>query len=218
MADPKIEKWLRWMRVIHDEVRELLVAEHIFWNMQKLIRSNKGLRKPSAYYKYMGDAHSVLVLAGVRRQVKTDSQSISLARLLGEVRDNAQLVSREYFRGLYVGSTVADLADATFNRLAGKRSAHFPKERAARDLAGLNARALECEEFADRRIAHRDTRPPKSVVKFSHASRSIVLMDRLWCKYDLLLNANWTDTLMPTFQDDWAEVFDVAWRKKSLRG
>jgi len=108
------------MRVIHDEVQELLVAEHIFWDIQKLIRRNKGLRKPSAYYKYMGDAHSVLVLAGVRRQIKIDNQSISLARLLGEVRDNAQLVSREYFQGLYVGSTVADLADATFNRLAGE--------------------------------------------------------------------------------------------------
>jgi len=101
--------------------------------------------------------------------------------------------------------------------LPGKRSAHFPKERAVRDLANLKARALECEEFADRRIAHRDTREPKSVLKFSHASRAIVLMDRLWCKYDLLLNANWTDTLMPTFQDDWAEVFDVAWRKKRVR-
>ncbi|OGS97875.1 MAG: hypothetical protein A3K04_04690 [Gallionellales bacterium RBG_16_56_9] len=59
MADPKIEKWLRWMDVIHDELQHLLVAEHWFWETQRLIK--KSLHKPSAYYRYMGDAHTTLV-------------------------------------------------------------------------------------------------------------------------------------------------------------
>jgi len=162
----------------------------------------------------MGDAHIALVLTGVRRQIKIDSQSISLARLLSEIRDNPEKISRQYYRDLYIGSTVEVLADATFDRLAGGGTSHYPQIRATRDLAALKTRARECEAFADRRIAHRDTREPTVVPKFSNASRAIKLMDRLWCKYDLLLNANHTDTLMPTFQYDWAEVFDVAWRKK----
>jgi hypothetical protein len=202
------------MQVIHDEVQQLLVAEHIFWGTQKMIKHNKKLHKPSAYYQYMGDAHASMVLTGIRRQIKIDSQSISLARLLSEIRDNCEKISRDYYRELYVGSTVEDLAGVDFDRLAGKGSSHYLKNRATRDLNALKSRARECEAFADRRIAHRDTREPTTVPTFSNASRAIKLMDRLWCKYNLLLNANHTDTLMPTFQYDWAEAFNVPWRKK----
>jgi len=56
MADQKIEKWLSWGRVMHDDIQELLIAEHILWDIQKLVRRNKKLREPSAYYKYMAES------------------------------------------------------------------------------------------------------------------------------------------------------------------
>lgn len=202
------------MRVIHDEVQQLLVAEHLFWETQRLIRRNKRLHKPSAYYRYMGDAHIALVLSGIRRQIKIDHDSISFARLLTEIADNPQTISRKGYCDLYTDSVVAGLADKHFDRMAGVGNAHYPRARALADLRKLRKRLAECEAFADRRIAHRDRRPPKLVPKLVDATRSIRLLDRLWCKYNLLLTANHCDTLMPTFQYDWAEVFDSPWRRR----
>lgn len=201
------------MQVIHDEVQHLLVAEHLFWEAQKLIRRNKRLHKPSAYYRYMGDAHIALVLSGIRRQIKVDRDSISFARLLTEIADHPHLISRKGYCELCKDSVVADLAERHFDKMAGMGHSHYPRARALADLRKLRKRLAECEAFADRRIAHWDSRPPKSVPKLVDATRSIRLLDRLWCKYTLLLTANHYDSLMPTFQYDWAEVFDNPWRR-----
>jgi hypothetical protein len=57
------------------------------------------------------------VVIGLRRQLKTDHQSISLALLLQELAQTPEVLSREYYVALYKGSVVEDFA----NRDLGSR-------------------------------------------------------------------------------------------------
>ena len=80
------------------------------------------------------------------------------------------------------------------------------------DLKELKQITKKVEEFSDRRIAHRDTRTPENLPKFSEIDASIELLDKLYGKYHLLLYADGMDSLLPTYQYDWQEIFDSKWR------
>lgn len=212
--DPQLAKWLRWMPIIRSELRNLMVSKDVFWDTQRIIRRNKQLQKPSAFYRFLGEAYGSHIISGIRRQMKSDEQSISFGRLLEEMAANPKAVPRLWYKKLYEGSVVVDLADADFDRFAGKGKGHVSSTMVLRDLARLKKVGANCEEFADRRVAHRDKRDVSSPPTFREADRCVDLLDRLYCKYRLLLFAEHIDTLLPTYQYDWKVIFEVPWLRK----
>jgi hypothetical protein len=210
--DARIAKWTRWLDQVHEEVVQLAVARDIFWSVQRLIRENEDLRQPSSFFRYLGDTYISHVLMGIRRQAKSDNRSISLARLLAEIADDHTRLSRKAHKALY--ESAPDLADSTFDHFCDRPGAEFlSKSVVLRDIEEMKSSLQTCEKFADKRIAHRDRKDPKKVPKFSDVDQSIDVLDRLYCKYLLLLRAHSMETVMPVYQYDWQVVFDVAWRK-----
>jgi len=81
------------------------------------------------------------------------------------------------------------------------------------DVNKLVAAAATCEDFADKRIAHRDKRTPAALPKFKQADQAVDTMHDLCLKYRRILLADCLTTLLPTYQYDWQQVFDYPWRK-----
>lgn len=214
--DTRLKKWIRWLKVIQDEVYQLVIAKDIFWTVQDLISKNKKIQKPSSFYRYLGNTYVSHVLIGIRRQVKIDKQSISFAKLLSEITDDPQRVSRKYYKALYKDSVVIkvvrNLADRHFDRFCGDDPAYISPIMVADDLHCLKDLSKKCEDFADKRIAHRDKSDPKTLLKFSEIDTCIEALDKLYVKYHQIFHASSMDTLMPTYQDDWQEIFDEPWR------
>ena len=52
--DPKLKKWINWLKVIEGKVISLVEAKDIFWSVQKLIKSNKQIQKRSSFFRYLG--------------------------------------------------------------------------------------------------------------------------------------------------------------------
>jgi hypothetical protein len=123
--DPKLKKWIKWLKVIRDEVVYLLINRNIFWEVNEIIKNNKDIQKPSQFYNFLGDTYASYALMGIRRQVKIDSQSISLVRLLKEIIKNPEKLSRQYYKSLYKGSVVEHLADKHFDKYAGLGKDHI---------------------------------------------------------------------------------------------
>lgn len=211
--DHKLKKWIRWLKVVHDEVQQLLIAKDIFWTVQGLIEKNKKIQKPSSFYWYLGSTYVSCALIGIRRQIKIDKQNISLARLLSEIGECTAKISREYYRDLYRGFVVENSADRDFDRFCeNPGDPCISAEMVREDLVQLNEAARVCEEFADKRIAHRDKGEPKSLPKFREVDEAIDTLDRLCIKYHHIFHGGSIRTLMPTYQYDWQEIFDHAWR------
>jgi hypothetical protein len=117
--DNTLEKWLRWLKVVHDDIQQLLIKRDIFWEVQDIIRTNAELHKPSSFYSYLGDTYVAYISIGIRRQVKIDKESISFARLLTEIANTPAVLSRNYYVSLYEGSSVEQFADGDFDRFCG---------------------------------------------------------------------------------------------------
>lgn len=209
--DPRLEKWLRWLAVIKLQIQDLVMTKHTFHEVQKMIRENETLQTSNSFYKYLTITYVSHVVMGVRRQIKHDPQSVSFVQLLEELAATPQVLTRSYYTGLYVGSGVEDLADGDFNRFAEPGAAHIDAGLVLTDMAELKDVTAKCEDFADKRLAHHDKRDPKQLPTYNDIDAAIDLLDQLYCRYALMLEAQAPDTLLPTWQYDWKEIFRTPW-------
>jgi hypothetical protein len=166
-----------------------LLNRNIFWEVQKIIKLNKDIQKPSSFYRYLGNTYVAYSAIAIRRQIKIDNQSISLARLLSEIIEDPMSLSRTYFNSLYVGSAVETLADEDFDRFAGSSKDHICPRMVRSDLEALKLHSKNIEDFADKRIAHHDKKEPKNLPTFSEVDDCINLLDQLYVKYHLVFHA-----------------------------
>lgn len=85
-----------------------------------------------------------------------------------------------------------------------------------RDLHNLQATVVACEDYADRRIAHRDKRAPKYIQTFEDLEKNLdsalELLQQMYEKYYLLFYAA-SITVKPQDQSDWKDIFSVPWIK-----
>ena len=209
--DPRLTKWLRWLDIIKVEIQDLVVAKYTFHEIQKMIAENPDIQKSNSFYRYFTSTYVSHTVIGLRRQIKTDPQSISLALLLQEVANTPEVLSRKYYKSLYEGSTVEDLADKDFDKFSGTGRKHIDPEIVRADLQRFRDATRRCEDFADKRIAHRDKRDPKILPTYNEVDACIDLLDELYVKYLLCFKANAMDTLLPTWQYDWKEIFSIPW-------
>lgn len=212
--DAKLAKWLRWLPIIRGEIEELVVARHIFNETQSIIARNEELREPSSFYDFLARAYASHAVIGLRRLLKSDHQSISLTRLLEDLIASPSAFPRSYYIGLYRGSVVEEYADKDFDRFASPGAPFIDADLVATDLGRFVAACARCEEFADRRIAHRDRRQPRQLPTYREVDECIGLADDLYVKYHLLFTAEAMDSLLPTWQYDWQAIFRVPWIRK----
>lgn len=211
--DSRLRKWLRWLKVVHDDIQQLLIKKNIFWEVQDIIKNNSEIHKPSSFYRYLGDTYIAYISIGIRRQVKIDKQSISFARLLTELAQTPTSLSRKYYVGLYKGSTVEHHADRDFDRFCGNDKNCISSDMVVSDLDELILTASVVEDFADKLIAHRDKRQPKVLPRFDQVDQCLDTLDQLYCKYRGVFHASAMSSLMPVYQYDWKKIFTVPWLK-----
>lgn len=210
--DPRLKKWLRWLKILEGEIQDLVVAKHTFHEVQDMIHDNPLLHQPSSFYDYLSNTYVSHVVIGVRRQIKCDDQSISMARLFQEMIDTPQAFPRADYTAKYKGSVKEDSANRAFDKFAAPDAPHIDPNLVAADLFRLQAASKYCEDFADKRVAHRDTREPKELPTFNEIDACIDLLDELYCKYLLLFHPAFAmETLLPTWQYDWTSIFRVPW-------
>lgn len=209
--DKKLTKWLKWLKIIHDDIQDLVVAKREFHEVQALIKANPKLHKPSSFYDYLARTYVSHILIGLRRQIKCDSQSISFARLMNEMIESPATLPRKYYVELYKGSAVECFADKDFNNFADTHAPHIDANRIREDLNRLFKASESCEEYCDKRIAHRDKREPKKLPTFGELDACVKLLDELYVKYHLLFHASNMDSLLPVRQFDHKAIFREPW-------
>lgn len=209
--DLKLKKWIKWFDVIQNEVTNLLIQKDIFWEVNNIVKNNTTIQKPSSFYKYFGDTYIAYVIMGIRRQIKINKYSISLARLLSEIIRNPEKISRKYYTSLYKGSDVEYFADKHFDKFTDTNGDYISEKMVKEDLVQLRQAAIKCEELADKRFAHTDKRKPKQIIMFKDIDNSIDLLDKLCVKYNIIFHAASMETLMPVYQYDWMDIFKYPW-------
>lgn len=209
--DNRFNKWNKWLNVIYSEIRSLSVNRNIFWEVQHIIENNPKIQKPSSFYEFLGSTYTISALMGVRRQIKINKDSISFARLLKEVCDIPEVLSRTRFIALYKGSTVEQFANRHFDKFAGKTRSYIDPDFVKLDLVKLKEKAQKCEKYADQRVAHFDERAMNNIPIFSDLDDCIDFLEELMKKYYLLFRAASLTSILPVYQYDWKAIFREVW-------
>jgi hypothetical protein len=222
MIDDRFNEWNKWVDVIYLEITRMSRNRNIFLEVHDIIKNNPKIQKPSSFYKFLGSTYADSALMRVRRQVKIDKDSISFARLLKEICDTPEILSRNRFFNLYkgstveqyaesIGSTVEQYASRDFDKFAGKGENHVNPELIKLDSEKLKTKAKNCEKYADQRVAHFDKRAMNNIPTFADLDDCIDFLEKLMKKYYLLFRAECLTSILPVYQNNWKAIFREAW-------
>jgi hypothetical protein len=208
----------KWLDIVYSNVTEAVINQHIFWEIQEIIRSNPRLQNTSSpFYDWMGSTFVHSTVLAVRRQLDRDQNSISLHRLLMELERFPELISRPYHRSLYVRSEYSrDMADSmaqyTYDTHVGKDAQVLDVVVIRQEIDSLFAASDKIHHYADRFIAHYDARGLQGASpKFNDIAECLAVIEKLVLRYVLLLKGAWQDSLLPTLQYDWKDIFKTPW-------
>lgn len=204
---------------IYNEMVDLAAIMHVFFEIRDMIQSNPKLHRHSAFYNVHGLNYAHSVLMYMRRQVRTDGNS--LVRLLQDIRDNHQQVTREWFVSMYTEGASGRLQKAREQQAnydfseyftADQDSKYIDNEIVQEDIDRLQEIYESTEEFVNWRIAHTvQQREPDSVPTYDQLAGWAEEMEAIFKKYLLLLQGSGLDRLLPHFSHDWKEIFRHAW-------
>jgi len=211
MDDDKLfMKWDGWLEKIQADIRGLLVSQDIFLEVQKIIRANPRIHTPSLFYKWMAEVYGNNVAVGIRRQQDSDRESVTLRRLLEEIRDNPQVLSRDRYVALYKEGEAEEFGHRDFDKIAGQGRSHIDPAMVINDLEQLEQKTRNVKQYVDRRIAHMDKRAPKGLPTFGEVDECLNLFKQLLEKYLLIFRAA-TYVILPVRDYDWKQIFREPW-------
>lgn len=209
--DQKLEKWKRWVETIASDVEYLLTSRYILKETAAIVRSNDSLPKTSSFLKYFEIWYADSMIVGVRRQVKTNDDSISLARLLDDMLSNPEIISRDYYRSFSLSGAQDPEVDAEFDKIAAPGKDHIDPDIIENDLNRLKQLAKSCEAFGDRQVAHLDKRGAPNAPTYKELDETLNLLEVLLQKYKHLVTGMWLLSAVAYIQDDWKAIFRQAW-------
>lgn len=216
--DQKYQKWRKWINAIYEELQGALIQRHIFWEVQKIIKSNPKIQTPSAFYGFLGNAYSSLGLTAIRRLTKSQRDSVSLTGLLKEVRESPEIMSEERYAALFSTDGPGPFK-GEFERICGGIvDNHMDPAVVTTELDRLSTKTATLGDFVDKKVAHLDKRALTGEVSaptFNELDDCLDYLETLVKKYYLLLTAASVSDMMPTFQYDWQEIFYEPWIDRS---
>lgn len=99
--DSRVEKWQGWLdESIRPEVIRMFHRRHVYRTVAEVIERH-GELPPSAYFEFVRDTYGETQSLAVRRQADTRPDVISLARLLQEIGEDADRLTREWYLSLW---------------------------------------------------------------------------------------------------------------------
>jgi len=214
--DPKFTKWIKWVDVIHKDTESILLNKEIHSRYLEIVKANIDIQSPSDFHEWSIRNYGSYVVMAIRRQLDCDNDVISLKRLLTELKDSPQLLTKKWFRSLYSSSDnnlpipIESFADGDFESHAGSME-HFDPAIAETDLLKLETLGKTIAHYANKQIAHRTK--VKTSVTFSEINAFLEEFENILKKYILLFTASGYTSLTPVFQYDWEVIFTKVWIK-----
>jgi AbiU2 len=217
MSDQRIAKWTRW---IDGPIRANVLATHrhrYAWREVAQIIQEHGQLPPSFWWEFMADTYAVTQSVAIRRIADTHKDVASLGKLIEEIRDDAQRISRTFWLGLWSDPDhlpSAWIAEKGWtDQYAGQVGMHLDPAIPAADFDALRKAAAKVSGYVDRHVAHADASAVSAevTVTFRELHEVIDVIGNLFGKYYNLLTAGVYVRLVPEIQGDWKAVFREPW-------
>lgn len=232
--EERFQEWQQQIDEIWLQVADLHVLRHVYQTIWQIVQSNPRLQKtPNLFWWWLNHAYISAILMGLRRLGDKMEGALSLYRLLEDIRKHPNLLSRERYHKFYEGlreqirsaggitEEEAEVImqslniDKKFDELGGRGKPHIDPKAVEEDLKQLEEALKKVREWADKRIAHWDKKPPEKLPTHVDIDKCLELIGELMRKYYGLIKGGYI-AIMPTIDYDWTEIFNFAWKWKLL--
>ena len=203
MAKSIFKKWAEWLkRIEDDQLRDLLVSNHIFGQFQKCTAPYDGTNRAAQLHEWLTINYVAFATTTIRRIVEPPNKrwkSVSLRILLEDIATNSQQLTRKRYKSFYNGSRAARWADHHFNELVGNKRALFISENAVRrDIKRLERACSAVHRMVNKVVAHTELDRRKLVrVKQRDLEAASKVIVGLFEKYSRLINGNVCSPIVP---------------------
>lgn len=107
MPEDLVAKWTRWIEgPIANDVLTIHLHRDSWHKVQQIVQEN-GTLPDSYWWEFMFATYSMTHAVAVRRQTDTHPRVSSLGKLIQEIGRNPELVTREFWIGLWNPATSA---------------------------------------------------------------------------------------------------------------
>jgi hypothetical protein len=225
MAEDSIEKWTRWIDgPIKGGVITMNHHRQIWRGVADVIRAHGSL-PDSAYWQYQIDIYAATQAIAVRRQGDLDPRVASLAKLLSEVANRAELLTPEWWVGLWNIDATDDYEFAHARSrwktsFGGELAVHLDPAIPRRDLRRLRNESKAVKKYVDKHVAHSEdpgppqdpgAAPPGVALALDDVDRAIDVIGETFTRYYCLFTAVGMGDLEPIIQHDWLAPFRQPW-------
>lgn len=206
----KLGKWSRWLTVIAAELQPLIAGREMHDRVCTLVRVHPELSAENPFFTFLDMLYAQYAAMSIRRQLKLDSKSISLAALLKDISEHPGILTPHRWERLPEGEPRV-VARHAYERLARRDGVSIDPAAVRRDLEGLRSVCRTSVAFADRRVAHLDKRPriePPPAEELDHAIDA--LLNR-YVEYRALVQGAAPPSLAADLDPDWVAIFRRPW-------
>jgi hypothetical protein len=189
--DERYHKWQRWIISIMDDIQTVYFHRSMYDGLQVIVDKYEQRDKECLFFAFLQNIFIESLVMGVRRQIKKNDDSISLARLLGELINNPEIVTRERFCALWqqTDSNKDYYMARDFSVYAKYDAKHIDSSRIEEDYSELVRACDSAVHLADRRVAHKDKRGLEKDVTFEELLSALEIAGKIVKKYYFLFTA-----------------------------
>ncbi|MGZ3727873.1 MAG: AbiU2 domain-containing protein [Bdellovibrionota bacterium] len=231
MAKQLTEERLReWSKYVLDEVMQLRINDHVFWEVQEIIKANAALQNGGTFLDWIAETYLSNATVRLRKLTDRTKNVRSFVRLLEAVKADEEVRSRQRYLAHYKGDDkyILAMANEWFDKWTAKTgSPVISKELIQKDIDALTKGVEKVNEYTNLHVTHARpdlaANPSYKAPTYTELTAAIGIAERLTIKYRNMFFAESRDDLLPTWQYDWKKVFYIPWaepkpRKSNLGG
>lgn len=213
--DQLYKNWSDWLTNLDHDVLSLHSHGEVFWRVQEIIRNNPKVGGQGNHFLYyMKGWYEAFVGAAIRRLADRTGNTRSYLKLLVEIKNDNEVISRARFKQNFVDSSYTEeRADKALDSLIGKGEAYIRKSDVSADIHKLDSNATAIREFVNDHIAH--TRPYRTqttaLPNHSDVKTAMDAISEIHLKYWQIFKGSSLMTTTPKIQYDWEDIFRIPW-------
>ncbi|MBT4484490.1 MAG: hypothetical protein HOC71_12530 [Candidatus Latescibacteria bacterium] len=211
--DKSLDQLRDHLKKIQNQLIEVSHIDNVYWQLQAIIGENPEINYAGPFQNWITDTYSDSVAIRLRRLIDRKRHTVSLWRLLEDMKNIAINLTREWYQSMY-DESFKILGNKCFNDLTEIGSTHVTKKRISSKQAFLKEAVSFIEAYANTKVAHISRVQNGVVPTFRDGREAIASIFYIfnWCS--LLLTKGTLYTPVPLDHGNWLNVFKLPWLEK----
>ncbi len=205
-------RWRRWIERLETELYPMVESKMIHEELQRIVPNNIRLPRQSTFYAWMHRNYAQSLAVSVRRLMDERRDVISLWRLVNEIANRPDALTRTSF--VWHFRSAREVADQIFDGHAGVGSPHLPSAVARRDRSDIENKSVRIARFVNKNVAHANLRRGAGNAQYKDLHAAVDCLDAVFVKYRLLLTSNGGNSVVAELDPHWSDPLTVAWLKR----